>query len=214
MTAEIQFQNTLTGKKEPFVPLHPPEVRMYTCGPTVYAQAHIGNLRSYLFPDILKKTLRRLGYRVRHVINIPDVGPLTSDADTGEDKVERASSAARLSARELADHYTQLYLRDLERLHIAPPDVTPRAAGEIPADQRERVAAVSPRYAGLPGHIAAQVALIGRLAARGLTYRTDDGGRAGLSFIQPKTPDEVRKRSRMMKSWADWTGGFMDGTPG
>jgi len=141
----------------------------------VYAEAHIGNLRSYIFPDILKKTLWRLGYRVTHVINITDVGHLTSDADTGEDKLERAARQAHRSAWEIAAQYTERFFQDLERLHIALPDVAPRAAGEIPAELRERIAAISPRYAALHGHIAEQIALIQALETRGFTYRTDDG---------------------------------------
>ncbi|MBI4082628.1 MAG: cysteine--tRNA ligase [Candidatus Lambdaproteobacteria bacterium] len=151
--AELRLYNTLARRKEPFRPLTAGQAGIYTCGPTVYAPAHIGNLRSYVFPDLLKKLLRVLGYRVTHVINITDVGHLTSNEDTGEDKLERAARQASRSAWEIAAQYTQAYLDDLERLHIEPPDHLPRATG----------------------HIAEQIALIRELEARGFTYRTADG---------------------------------------
>ncbi|HEX9844533.1 MAG TPA: cysteine--tRNA ligase [bacterium] len=187
-TMELKLYNTLTRSKEVFTPLQPGRVGIYTCGPTVYAEAHIGNLRSYVFPDLLKKTLRRLGYAVTHVVNITDVGHLTSDADTGEDKLERAARQAQRSAWEIAAQYTERFFEDLARLHIDPPDVAPRAAGEIPAELRERIAAISPRYARLHGHIAEQIALIRRLEEIGLTYRTDDG----VYFDTGRFPDYGR----------------------
>ena len=150
---DLRLYNTLTRRKEVFTPLRAGEAGIYTCGPTVYAEAHIGNLRSYVFPDVLKKTLRRLGYEVRHVINVTDVGHLTSDADTGEDKVEQAARQSQRSAWEIAEEYTQRYLDDLDRLHIERPDELPRATG----------------------HIAEQIALIRTLEAKGFTYQTDDG---------------------------------------
>jgi cysteinyl-tRNA synthetase len=150
---ELSLFNTLTRTKEVFRPIRPGQVGMYTCGPTVYAPAHIGNLRSYVFPDVLKKTLWRLGYEVDHVINITDVGHLTSDADTGEDKLERAARQASRSAWEIAKEFTAVFLADLERLNIAVPETLPRATG----------------------HIAEQIAMIQQLEAGGYTYRTEDG---------------------------------------
>ena len=150
---ELVLYNTLTRTKEVFRPREPGHARVYTCGPTVYAPAHVGTLRSYVFPDVLKKLLRRLGYRVTHVINITDVGHLTSDEDTGEDKLERAARQASRSAWDIAREYTARYLADLERLRIDPPDHLPRATD----------------------HIAEQIELIRRLEAGGYTYRIDDG---------------------------------------
>jgi cysteinyl-tRNA synthetase len=172
---ELKLTNTLSRRKEVFAPPPPARVGIYTCGPTVYADAHIGNLRSYIFPDILKKTLRRLGYEVRHVMNITDVGHLTSNEDTGEDKMERAARSAGRSAWEIAAEHTERFLRDLERLNIEPPDVLPRAAGPIPPELLERVRAISPRYATAPGHIDDQIELVRKLEAKGVTYRTEDG---------------------------------------
>jgi cysteinyl-tRNA synthetase len=122
------------------------------------------------------------------VINITDVGHLTSDADTGEDKLERAARQAHRSAWEIAAEYTERFFADLARLHIDEPDVAPRAAGPIPAELRERIAAISPRYAGLAGHIAEQIALIQALEAKGYTYRTEDG----LYFDTARFPDYGR----------------------
>ena len=124
---KLKLYNTLARRKEVFLPIDGGRVLIYTCGPTVYADAHIGNLRSYVFPDVLKKTLRRLGYQVRHVINITDVGHLTSDADTGEDKLEQAAQSAGRTAWDIAEEHIGHYLVDLDRLHIERPDVMPRA---------------------------------------------------------------------------------------
>jgi len=149
----LALYNTLTRAQEPFVPQHPPQVGIYTCGPTVYHSAHIGNLRSYVFPDVLKKTLRLLGFRVTHVINITDVGHLTSDADSGEDKVERAAQREGRSAWDIAKAYEEEFLTDLKRLHIDLPDHLPRATAHVPE----------------------QIDLIVKLEAKGFTYRTGDG---------------------------------------
>ena len=150
---ELKLYNTLARRKEVFLPMDGGRVLIYTCGPTVYADAHIGNLRSYVFPDVLKKTLRRLGYQVRHVINITDVGHLTSDADTGEDKLEQAARSAGRTAWDIAEEHIGHYLEDLRRLRIELPDVMPRATD----------------------HIAEQIEMIRVLEKKGYTYRTDDG---------------------------------------
>jgi cysteinyl-tRNA synthetase len=175
---DLKLYNTLTRDKALFRPLEAGRVGIYTCGPTVYAEAHIGNLRSYVFPDILKKTLRRLGYQVQHVINVTDVGHLTSDADTGEDKLERAARQAHRSAREIADEYERLFLRDLERLNIERPDRLPHATAFV------RDADLPPDAANGPS----MIALIQRLEAKGFTYRTEDG----LYFDTGRFPDYGR----------------------
>ena len=99
---KLQLYNTTTRKKEEFSPLEGNEVRMYSCGPTVYDYPHIGNLRSYLFADVLKRTLLFNGYKVKHVMNITDVGHLTSDADEGEDKLEKGAKQRKQSVWEVA----------------------------------------------------------------------------------------------------------------
>ncbi len=128
----MQIYNTLTRKKEEFVPHTPGEVKMYTCGPTVYNYAHIGNLRTYIFEDILEKTLRYLGYDVTRVMNITDVGHLTSDSDSGEDKMVKESKKEQKSVLDIAHFYTEAFKRDTEKLNIKWPDIVSPATENIP----------------------------------------------------------------------------------
>lgn len=123
--------NTLTRKKEIFKPINPKLVRIYTCGPTVYSFAHIGNLRTYIFEDILKRTLLYNDLGVKQVMNITDVGHLTSDADTGEDKIEKAAREERKSAWEIARFYERAFKKDLKLLNIKEPEVWIRATQTI-----------------------------------------------------------------------------------
>src|SRR5690606_9424337 len=145
--------DTRTRRKQRFEPLEPGHARVYSCGPTVYAPQHIGNLRPYLFADLLKRALLAEGLRVTHVINITDVGHLTDDADAGEDKMERAAARSGRSAAEIAELYTQQWLRDRRRLHCLEAEV----------------------YCKATEHIPQQIELVLRLEARGYTYRLDDG---------------------------------------
>jgi cysteinyl-tRNA synthetase len=149
----ILYDNFTRSLRE-FEPLHPGgEVGIYTCGPTVYDYQHIGNYRTFMFEDGLKRALRWNGYRVRHVMNITDVGHLTSDADTGEDKMETGARRAGKSAWDIAALYTQAFLADLDALHIGRPDALPRATD----------------------HIASQIEFIADLERKGYIYRTADG---------------------------------------
>lgn len=127
----LRLFNTLTRDVREFVPRDPPKVGMYSCGPTVYAYAHIGNMRAYVFADTLRRTLRWKGFDVRHVMNITDVGHLTSDADEGDDKLEAAARQQRRNAWEIAEHYTRAFKDDLERLRILEPDVWCKATDHI-----------------------------------------------------------------------------------
>jgi cysteinyl-tRNA synthetase len=127
----LKLYNTLTRKKEVFKPLKDKRVGLYTCGPTVYYFAHIGNLRTYIFEDVLKRVLEYNGYKVKHVMNITDVGHLTSDADTGEDKIERAAKKEKKSAWEIAKFYEKAFKRDLKLLNIKEPDIWVRATETI-----------------------------------------------------------------------------------
>ncbi len=149
----LALYNTRARRKERFEPLEPGHVRMYTCGPTVYGVQHIGNLRSQLAADLLKRVFLSEGYRVSHVINVTDVGHLTSNADVGDDKIERAAAEAGRTAAEIAERYTALWLRDREQVGCLPPEVLCRATE----------------------HIADQIALAQRLEEKGYTYRLDDG---------------------------------------
>jgi len=158
----LTLYNTRTRQKETFQPLEPGHARVYSCGPTVYAAQHLGNLRPYLVVDLLRRALVAEGLRVTHVINITDVGHLSSDADSGEDKMERAAAMTGRKASEIASFYTAQWLRDRQRLHCLPPEVLPKATDHIPE----------------------QIALAQILEAKGYTYRITDG----LYFDTTKFP--------------------------
>jgi cysteinyl-tRNA synthetase len=149
----LRLFDTYTRSVRHFEPLRPPEVGLYTCGPTVYDYAHLGNLRTYLFEDILRRVLEFNGYRVKHVMNLTDVGHLVSDADTGEDKMEKGSRRTGRSAWEIAESYTQAFKGDLSHLNILEPTIWCRATD----------------------HISEQIETIQCIEAQGLTYRTSDG---------------------------------------
>ena len=127
----MYLYNSLSHKKEEFIPNHPDIVKMYTCGPTVYHFAHIGNLRSYIMEDVLEKALRYEGYPVKRVMNITDVGHLASDADTGEDKMLKGARREHKSVMEIAKFYTDAFFADCEKLHIKRPDVVEPATNCI-----------------------------------------------------------------------------------
>ena len=119
----LKFYNTLTRNKQVFKPIRDKQVGLYTCGPTVYNYAHIGNLRTYIFEDILQKTLEYNGYKVKRVMNITDVGHLTSNADTGEDKIELEAKKEKRSVWEIAKFYTKEFLGDLKELNVKKPKI-------------------------------------------------------------------------------------------
>lgn len=127
----MKFYNTLTRKKEDFKPINEKEVRMYSCGPTVYNFAHIGNLRTYVFMDILRRVLKRNGYKLNHAMNITDVGHLVSDADIGEDKMAKAAKEQKKSPWEIAEYYTDVFFKDTEALNIERPELVPKATNHI-----------------------------------------------------------------------------------
>ncbi|PLK25607.1 cysteine--tRNA ligase [Novosphingobium sp. TH158] len=119
--APLRLFNSLTRQVEPFQPVHPGEARVYSCGPTVYNYPHIGNMRAYVFADVLGRTLSFKGYKLTHVINITDVGHLTDDADAGEDKMEKMAAASAKSIWDIAEHYKQAYWADVRALNIRQP---------------------------------------------------------------------------------------------
>ena len=127
----MKVYNTMSRSKEEFVPMDGKTVRMYSCGPTVYNFAHIGNLRTYLFMDILRRVLKYDGYKLKGVMNITDVGHLLSDADEGEDKMVKASREQKKSPYEIAAYYTSVFFADLEKLNIKRPDVVEPATNCI-----------------------------------------------------------------------------------
>ena len=128
----MRIYNTLTRKVEEFVPYEEGKVKMYTCGPTVYNYAHIGNLRTYIFEDILEKTLKYLGYEVMRCMNITDVGHLTSDSDSGEDKMVKGAKKEHKTVLEIAHFYTEAFKKDFAKLNIKWPEIVSPATENIP----------------------------------------------------------------------------------
>lgn len=155
--------DTYSRSMREFQPIKVGEAGLYTCGPTVYDYAHIGNLRTYVFEDLLRRVLEFNGYHVNHVMNITDVGHLVSDADTGEDKMEKGSMRTGKTAWEIAEFYTDAFRQDLARLNIIEPTVWCRATD----------------------HIAEQIAFIQCIEAKGFTYQTSDG----VYFDTARLPD-------------------------
>jgi cysteinyl-tRNA synthetase len=132
-TTPLKLFNSLTRQLEEFQPVHPGEARVYTCGPTVYNYPHIGNMRAYVFADVLGRTLSFKGYKLTHVINITDVGHLTDDADAGEDKMEKMAAERALSIWDIAQHYTEAYWADVKSLNIRQPAKWTIATEYVPA---------------------------------------------------------------------------------
>jgi len=150
---KLKIYNTLSKSKQEVEPITGDVIRIYSCGLTVYDFAHIGNLRKYIFDDVLKRTLKFLGYKVKHVMNITDVGHLTSDEDEGEDKIEKSARREKKSAYEIAKHYEKEFIKDLKALNIEMPDEMPRATENIEE----------------------QIKLVEKLEKKGFTYKTSDG---------------------------------------
>ena len=128
---QLRVYNTLTRKKEEFKSIKPGFVGMYSCGPTVYKYAHIGNLRAYVFMDELRRVLEYDGYRVKSIMNITDVGHLVSDADDGEDKMQKSADETGKTPLEIAAFYTDQFMKDIAALNIERPTVCPRATDNI-----------------------------------------------------------------------------------
>ncbi len=127
----MKIYNTLTKRVEEIIPNEPGKIKMYTCGPTVYHFAHIGNLRTYIFEDIFEKTLKYIGYEVTRCMNITDVGHLTSDSDSGEDKMLKGAKREHKTVLEIAEHYTKEFKNDCEKLNIRWPDIVSKATDNI-----------------------------------------------------------------------------------
>lgn len=153
MARKLTLYNTLGRAHQEFKPMKEGTVSLYTCGPTVYFYAHIGNLRTYIFEDILRRVLEFNGYKVNHVMNITDVGHLTSDADEGDDKMEKSAKQQGKTAQELAEKYTKAFQEDLRMLNILDPTTWCKATDHIPE----------------------QIKLIQELEKKGFTYKTSDG---------------------------------------
>lgn len=177
----VRLYNTLTRQKEEFKPVHEGKVGMYSCGPTVYWFAHIGNMRSFLFADVLRRTLELNGYEVRQIMNITDVGHLTGDTDDGEDKMVVAMKREGKTAWEIAEFYSAAFKEDLVSLNIKPATLYPKATD----------------------HIAEQIEMIESLERNGFTYRTGDGvyfdtsKLAGYGRLSGQKADEKRAGARV-----------------
>lgn len=184
----IYLTNTLTGKKEKFVPINSPNVGVYTCGPTVYDYASIGNFRTYVLSDVLIRTLRYSGYTVRHVMNMTDVGHLTGDnsgdADVGEDRMEKAAQKEGKTAWDISKFYGEEFIKDYQKLNIVPPDNLVKATD----------------------HINEQIVLVKRLEEKGLTYKISDGiyfdtklyeEKTGKKYGQLSTMDVIKEGARV-----------------
>ena len=128
----IKLYNTLTRQNEELVPINKNLVKMYTCGPTVYYLPHIGNMRAYIFMDTLRRVIKYNGYSIEGVMNITDVGHLTSDSDDGEDKMEKSAKRENKTPIEIAKYYTDIFFKDLEMLNIDIPEHITKATEYIP----------------------------------------------------------------------------------
>ena len=159
----LRLYNSLTRAKDELVPSAPPKVSLYTCGPTVYNYQHVGNYRTYVFEDLLVRTLKLLGFKPNRVMNITDVGHLTSQGDEGEDKMEVGAAREGKTAWDIAKFYTEAFLHDFRELDLLPADVLCRATDHIPE----------------------QIELVRALEAKGFAYKTADG----LYFDTAKLPD-------------------------
>lgn len=149
----IKLYNTLSREKEEFKPIKKGEVKIYTCGPTVYWFAHAGNFRAYVFADVLKRVLMYNGFKVKHIINITDVGHLTSDADSGEDKIEKTAMAEGKTASEISHFYADAFKKDFRKLNLIEPF----------------------KWVWATKHIKEQIEMIVKLEEKGFTYKTSDG---------------------------------------
>jgi cysteinyl-tRNA synthetase len=149
----LKIYNTLSRKKEIFKPLENNLVRIYGCGPTVYWYQHIGNIRRYIFEDILIRTLLFNKYKIKHIINVTDVGHLTSNADEGEDKIEKAAKKEGKTAKEITEYYFKIFKEDLKKVNFTMPD----------------------KWTWATEHINEQIDLVKKLEEKGYTYRTSDG---------------------------------------
>ncbi len=192
----IRLYNTASRRKEDFIPQHKENVTMYCCGPTVYNFAHIGNLRTYIFEDLLSRTIR-LEYPLTHVMNVTDVGHLVSDADDGEDKMELGAAREGKSAWDIAKFYEQKFWQDYDALHCTRPTIVSRATE----------------------HIAPMIELVKMLEEKGYTYRTSDGiyydtskfdrydalvGHAHISGLQGGARVEMSDEKRHPTDFALW----------
>ncbi|HHV61001.1 MAG TPA: cysteine--tRNA ligase [Clostridiaceae bacterium] len=192
----MKLYNTLTREKEEFKPIKEGEVSIYSCGPTVYNYAHIGNMRTYIFMDLLRRVLIYNGYKLKHVMNITDVGHLVSDADEGEDKLVKAAMEEKKSPWEIAEYYTKVFFNDIEALNIGRPEIIAKATD----------------------HIGEMIDFVKGLEEKGYGYETSDGiyfdvmkfkgygklSRIDLEDLMPGARIEVNQEKRHPADFALW----------
>src|SRR3989339_379448 len=202
---KIFLYNTLTREKEEFKPIDKKEIGLYTCGPTVYDYAHIGNLRTYIFTDILKRVLFYNGYSVKHIMNITDVGHLVGDMDMGEDKFEKGARREGKTAWEIAEFYTKAFQKDLGNLNILPPN----------------------KYTKATDYIKEQITLIETLEEKSYIYKTSDGiyfdtakfkdynklSHLRLEELQEGARVEKNEEKKNFTDFALWKFSYRDGRP-
>ncbi len=190
--ADFFVYNTLTRKKELFIPLHSPNVGMYVCGPTVYGDPHLGHARPAITFDILFRYLQHLGYKVRYVRNITDVGHLENDADEGEDKIGKKARLEELEPMEIVQHYTLRYHRAMDLLNVLPPSIEPKASGHIPE----------------------QIEFVEKILRAGYAYESDgsvyfdvekynndftsEQGRGAYGILSGRNIDEIQENTRVL----------------
>jgi len=184
----LSLYNTLTRQKEAFRPVHPPQVGVYLCGPTVYSEAHLGNARGPVVFDVLTRYLRHLGYAVRYVRNITDVGHLENDGDTGEDKMEKAARAQRVEPMQIAQHFANRYRQHMAALGCLPPDIEPQASG----------------------HITEQIGMIEEIIANGFGYEAN----GSVYFDVPRYNEQHRYGKLSNRSIEDQLAGTRDNLEG
>ena len=196
MSNKLRLYNTLTRKVEDFIPQNPKKVKIYTCGPTVYSTPHIGNYAAYIYWDLLIRVLRMNGYTPYRVLNLTDVGHLTSDGDEGEDKLEKGARQSGKTVWEVAEYYSNLFLQDYKALNLITPDVIAKATDYIEQDK----------------------ALVDKLIEKGYTYETRDGiyfdtsklptyayfARLDLERLQAGARVEFSQEKRNVSDFAVW----------
>lgn len=192
----MKLYNTLTRNKDGFAPISSNEVKIYSCGPTVYNYAHIGNMRSYIFMDLLRRSLKWNGYSLKHVMNITDVGHLVSDGDDGEDKMAKTAREQKRTPWEIAEYYTDIFLKDIDSLNITRPEIISKATDNI----------------------SEMIAFVQGLEAKGFAYETSDGiyydigkfpeygklSRANIDEQQAGARVEVNSEKRHPADFALW----------
>ncbi len=188
--SKLTIYNTLSRSKELFVPLAAPFVGVYVCGPTVYGDPHLGHARPAITYDVLFRYLQDLGYKVRYVRNITDVGHLSDDADQGEDKIAKKAALEKLEPMEVAQYYTDRYHRAMEQLGVLPPSIEPRASG----------------------HIIEQIELVKELLDRGFAYQSNGSvyfdvdkydARFGYGRLSGRNLDDIREGTRTLDGQDD-----------